>query len=41
MLKCGYIGECEIIYEYIVEKISVNFIGKLNKCEVICFRFDV
>jgi small subunit ribosomal protein S15Ae len=41
MLKCGYTGECEITYEYTVEKISVNLIGKSNKCEVICFRLDV
>ncbi|XP_050997603.1 40S ribosomal protein S15a-like [Acomys russatus] len=41
MMKQGYIGEFEIIDDHRAGEIVVNFTGRLNKCGVICPRFDV
>ena len=41
MVKQGYNGESEIIYNLRAEKIAVNLTGRLNKCGVISPRFDV
>ncbi|KAK2088725.1 40S ribosomal protein S15a [Saguinus oedipus] len=41
MMKHGYIGEFEIIDDHRAGKIVVNLTGRLNKCGVICPRFDV
>ncbi|XP_075398791.1 small ribosomal subunit protein uS8-like [Tenrec ecaudatus] len=41
MMKYGYIGEFEIIDDHRAGKIVVNLTGRLNKCGVICPRFDV
>merc|ERR1712137_66434 len=41
MMKHGYIGEFEIIYDHRAGKIVVELNGRLNKCGVISPRFDV
>ena len=41
MMKQGYHGESEIIYNLRAEKIAVNLTGRLSKCGVISPRFDV
>ncbi|XP_012370905.1 40S ribosomal protein S15a-like [Octodon degus] len=41
MMKCGYIGEFEIIGDHRAGKIVVNLTGRLNKRGMISPRFDV
>ncbi|XP_032738548.1 40S ribosomal protein S15a-like [Lontra canadensis] len=41
MMKQGYIGEFEIIYDHRAGKIVVNPFGRLNKCRMIKPRFDI
>ena len=41
MQKNGYIGEFEIVDDHRSGKIVVELIGRLNKCGVICPRFNV
>jgi small subunit ribosomal protein S15Ae len=37
----GYIGEFEIVDDHRSNKIVIELNGRLNKCGVICPRFDV
>ena len=37
----GYIGEFEIVDDHRAQKIVIELNGRLNKCGVICPRFDV
>ena len=37
----GYIGEFEIVDDHRSSKIVIDLTGRLNKCGVICPRFDV
>jgi small subunit ribosomal protein S15Ae len=41
MQEHGYIGDFEIVDDKRGNKIVVTLIGRLNKCGVICPRFDV
>ena len=41
MQKNGYIGEFEIIDDHRAGKIVVELNGRINKCGVICPRFDI
>ena len=41
MQKNGYIGEFEIVDDHRAGKIVVELNGRINKCGVICPRFDV
>jgi len=41
MQKHGYIGEFEIVDDHRSGKIVVELNGRINKCGVICPRFDV
>uniref|UniRef100_A0A6U5ERI1 30S ribosomal protein S8, chloroplastic n=1 Tax=Corethron hystrix TaxID=216773 RepID=A0A6U5ERI1_9STRA len=41
MQQHGYIGEFEIVDDHRAGKIVVQLTGRINKCGVICPRFDV
>jgi len=41
MMKHGYIGEFEIVDDKRSGKIVVDLVGRINKCGVICPRFDI
>merc|ERR1711976_284741 len=41
MMKHGYIGEFEFVYDHRGDKIVVNLTGRLNKVGIISPRFDV
>ena len=41
MQKNGYIGEFEIVDDHRSGKIVVELTGRINKCGVICPRFDI
>lgn len=41
IMKHGYIGEFEIVYDHRAGEIVVNLIGRLNKCEAISPRFVI
>ncbi|XP_063463976.1 small ribosomal subunit protein uS8-like [Pan paniscus] len=41
MMKHGCIDEFEIIDHHEAGKIVMNLTGRLNKCEVVSWRFDV
>jgi small subunit ribosomal protein S15Ae len=41
MQKHGYIGEFEYVDDHRAGKIVVQLNGRLNKCGVICPRFDI
>lgn len=41
MQKHGYIGEFEIVDDNRNDKIVVELTGRINKCGVICPRYDV
>ncbi|KAH0488740.1 MAG: hypothetical protein KVP17_003913 [Porospora cf. gigantea B] len=41
MQKRGYIGEFEVVDDRRSGKIVVNLTGRINKCGVICPRFDI
>jgi small subunit ribosomal protein S15Ae len=41
MQKHGYIGDFEIVDDHRSGKVVVELTGRINKCGVICPRFDV
>ena len=41
MQKFGYIGDVTLVDDHRSGKVVVNLIGRLNKCGVVCPRFDV